>query len=239
MVSTLLNGLVSYWKLDTNNATQPDEVGGNDGTVTGATFTASGKIGGAYSFDGVNDYISIVPSPVDFSLTSYTIGMWIYRDVDSSGFERLLSKGIFGTAQADIFLQISNLDKIQFGWQNSGYTNNIYALGNTSIPVNTWTHVVGIFDDDSNTFKIYVNGVDDTGATTGTTSSARANGRNGLLFCHYPTTYYGFNGLLDETAIWNRALTTNEITELYNDGEGNQYPFTTDTDNAIFNSHDF
>ena len=48
-------GLVSYYSFEGN---AKDSIGGNDGTVTGATLTNSGIVGSAYSFNGDNDRIS-------------------------------------------------------------------------------------------------------------------------------------------------------------------------------------
>ena len=56
----LIDNMLAYWKLDTNNATQPDATGNYDGTVNGATYTASGEINGAYNFDGTNDEVLMV-----------------------------------------------------------------------------------------------------------------------------------------------------------------------------------
>ena len=47
----IIDDCEGYWKLDTNNATQPDSTGnGHSGSVSGATYTTSGKINSAYSF---------------------------------------------------------------------------------------------------------------------------------------------------------------------------------------------
>ena len=73
--SELERGLVGWWKFD-GDAT--DSSGnGNDGTVNGATLTTDrhGQANGAYSFDGVDDYIQ-VPHHESLSLTSFTLSVW-------------------------------------------------------------------------------------------------------------------------------------------------------------------
>jgi len=78
--------LVSYWKLNVGSSNQIDSVNSNDGTVDGATYTASGKIGGAYNFDGTNDRINISNDASFNSLSAYSISAWIYRDGTSDDF---------------------------------------------------------------------------------------------------------------------------------------------------------
>ena len=68
--STLLNGLVSYWKLDEFSGAVIDSVGLNNGINNGATQGASGKIGTAYSFNGTTDYINIDTAVDDLSSTT-------------------------------------------------------------------------------------------------------------------------------------------------------------------------
>jgi len=43
VMGALTDNIISYYKLGTDNATQPDSAGSNDATVIGATYTASGK----------------------------------------------------------------------------------------------------------------------------------------------------------------------------------------------------
>lgn len=73
----LLNWLVSYYKADTNWSF-PDAHWSNDWTINGATFTASGKINGWYSFDGVNDYIDL---NYNLSSSNSTIWFWYHHNV--------------------------------------------------------------------------------------------------------------------------------------------------------------
>ena len=72
--------LVSYWRFE-NNA--DDETGANDGTVTGATYTANGKFGGAYAYDG-ND--NVQTSDISFSgeASEMTISAWARTDTVNS-----------------------------------------------------------------------------------------------------------------------------------------------------------
>ena len=57
--ASLRDGLILHYSFDTNTGTVIPDESGNDHpcTVYGAVFSANGRFKGAYSFDGVNDYI--------------------------------------------------------------------------------------------------------------------------------------------------------------------------------------
>ena len=63
-------GLISYWKFDEGSGTTAyDSVGANNGTVYGANWT-TGKVDGALSFDGVDDYVN-VPDSSSLDIVNY------------------------------------------------------------------------------------------------------------------------------------------------------------------------
>ena len=85
--------MISWWKGE-NDATDTQD--GNHGTLlNGATF-AAGKVGQAFSFDGVNDYVSV---PDDSSLSfgdglsdgQFSVSAWIFKETDTMP---IASKGL-------------------------------------------------------------------------------------------------------------------------------------------------
>ena len=70
-------GIIAWWTGDTAAG---DSVGTNDGTLSGAT-NAAGKLGNAFSFDGINDYVSIPDNGnFDFGSGAFTVEGWIKTD---------------------------------------------------------------------------------------------------------------------------------------------------------------
>ena len=70
------NGLVGWWPF---NGNANDESGNNNnGTVNGATLTSDrfGNANKAYSFDGVNDFISYTQTPIS-NIDSVTLSFWL------------------------------------------------------------------------------------------------------------------------------------------------------------------
>jgi hypothetical protein len=215
-----------------------DVIGTNHGTLTnGCRFTA-GKIGQAFLFDGVNDYVALPNNIMKFSNTdNWSISFWIYATVtgvsgvignwDYSGGQSTgwgIRTG--GTAGGD-----PSKFTIQF------FTNFVNGSGNLLNPlatdgttsINTWNHFV-ITRNSSAQEKIYQNG---TLVTSQTNSSTK------LI---YPATSYSCIGAeryqsnvvnyakagskIDAMSVWTKELTAEEVTSLYNSGNGKQYPTT-------------
>jgi hypothetical protein len=70
------NGLVGYWPFNGN--ANDESANGNNGTVNGATLSADrfGNANKAYSFDGVDDYITINNTVGNFGTSDFTISLW-------------------------------------------------------------------------------------------------------------------------------------------------------------------
>src|SRR5438128_9156769 len=88
-------GLVGYWKFDESTGTTAiDSSGlGNNGTLTnGPTWTA-GKVNGALSFDGTNDYVEL-PNEASFNFTNnFAVSVWMKTPGFAKPWASLVSKG--------------------------------------------------------------------------------------------------------------------------------------------------
>jgi len=210
-------GLISYWGFNEGSgSTAYDSVNANNGTIYGATWTTS-IVGYALSFDGVNDYIEVADS-ASLDLNSFTLAALVYPTaIDTSIYthEMILGKGWFyeggGWGPRNYYLSIY-LGKAFVSARNSENTGQIDLLGTTTLDVDTWCYIVGTFDRSSGTARIYVNGVQENqkiwnyDVMTGDTPLLIGNLGNYSMY---------FNGLIDEVAIYNRALTDSEIQDLY------------------------
>src|SRR2546427_4543298 len=81
-------GLVSWWP---GNGDANDVVGGNNGTLQGGVTFVPGKVGQAFSFDGVNDYVSFGNTAGNFGTSDFTIEFWI-RTTASHSSDSILEK---------------------------------------------------------------------------------------------------------------------------------------------------
>ncbi|ODS41261.1 hypothetical protein BEH94_04350 [Candidatus Altiarchaeales archaeon WOR_SM1_SCG] len=203
-------GLVSYWKADGDAS---DAYDGNDGTLmNGVTATASGKVGQAFSFDGVNDIIAVSDSPSLQITGDITIEAWVKPDnTQGGGFIPVVSKGTPGSSNGyHLFVHSDNTIYASIG------LNNRWIYYNTPIPIGVWTHVVVANEGTHN--KIYINRVlveetENTGDIGTDSYELQIGGRT----LGHPDGGY-FNGTIDEVAIYNRALTPDEIQQHYING---------------------
>lgn len=91
-------------------------------------------------------------------------------------------------------------------------------FGSPHSTINQWHHIVATYDNATETMKIFVDGVEKNSISyPGLFGTLPANSYNFDLGAYYNGNYM-FDGREDELALWNRALTANEINSLYNNG---------------------
>lgn len=227
--AALIDDIQSYYKLDETSGSVIDSEGSNTGTNNGATPNVTGKINTAYDFDGSNDYISLLDgSDTIKDSTEGSVSLWINTDTISAQ-KVVLGSGNSGSSGVPyFFLGIDNQELYISG--NNG-TNNVERTGSVITSTGTWYHVV--FTNSGSTNKIYLNGVDQGALTLVTGSAGKWFGdipsKNTLAIgvVDRSVDFAPWDGKIDEVGIWTgRALSQSEVTELYNSGIGNSYPFT-------------
>jgi len=199
------NGLVGYWPF---NGNANDESGnGNNGTVNGATLTTDrfGTANAAYYFSS-----SGCGTRIDFdvpdmsSIQGFTISFWASRNGNGCINPRLWEFWGGSITQQCAWVNADNF----IG--SGGLNTQGIALGN-----NTWYHFV--FTSDGQTQKVFVNGAfnNDQIVIPGGTGEVPNSTDFAIGRMNHPA-YDAFNGKIDDIGIWNRALTEQEITDLYN-----------------------
>ena len=153
------------------------------------TFPANGS----GEFNGTSDYIQLNEP---FSYTNHTIAAWVYANNTGS------SKEIFNamdTFDDGIRLFSRSAEELK-------YSVNTNDLTSSTSYVNEWVYAVGTYD--GTTQKLYINGSLDQSGTTSQTINTSTDAVIGAL--NYSISNY-FNGNLANVAIWNRALSSDEI----------------------------
>ena len=155
------------------------------------------------SLDGSNDYIELGN---DSSLNisgALSITAWIYAD-SLAGYPMILSKRASAGSHAYQFYSTGS--KIN-------YNNGTIVQSSGSITTNVWTHI-GVTFDGSGGVAFYING-----SSAGTATAASSNPTNsGNLTVGKAYNGNHFNGKIDELAIFNSALSSSQITSIYNSG---------------------
>lgn len=228
----LTTNLISYYKLD-NNAN--DAHGSNNGTVNGATYTASGKINGAYDFDGVNDFISL-PNNFNFGTSGLTISAWIKTTEATNNGEILFIQDDYNSHNPLIEFTIKSNGTVIVRVRGQTNTANFFSeTSTTTVNDGNWHHLVLVFDDANDTGYLYIDGSEELSATGRTTTNINFGAGfptiGKVLQNWVSSSVYYFDGIIDEFAIWNRPLSSTEVGELYNSGAGLTYPFTKGSSN--------
>lgn len=196
------SSLVLYLPFDGN--TTQDYALGNDVYYNNATYNNSGKINGAYQFDGAsNTYLNI--SLINTNTSNFkTISFW-YKNYNSSSGEHLFSdwqKGISYGRQGSNDIQIYvNNGSIRCPFRNIiGYNGNEYI------------YEVLVFN--LTNLSIYRNGILNSSYVN---SSCSAYTYSNNLFLGYSPldSNFMFNGSIDELMIFNRSLSQSEISQIY------------------------
>ena len=191
-----------------------------NGTVAGgAVRVATGKIGRAIQFDGVNDAVNIIDGAAGTKLdltTGMTIEAWVNPSAQA-GWETVVYKerGADGTGLLSYALYshdgapqagglVGPAGYIRIGTADQA----VRRTPATALPLNVWTHLATTYD--GLTQRLFVNGVQVSSvARTGTIVAGNQPLRIGASNAQIAEF---FNGLIDEVRIYNRALTAAEIT---------------------------
>jgi len=229
----MTDGLVGYWTFDgddvkwSDTGTEIKDVSGNGNHGAASGLTASsvtpGKLGQGLQFNGTSDYVNIdgILSYTN-GISQMSVSMWIFQSALAEGNALFVRRDVtsfwgFGTSDAwggsdDICIILSDSDS-----ENPSYTTeNLHAT-------NVWEHWIFVFDGtqtgNSNRLKVYKNGIQRTltffdiipSTTLGYSGTPVAN-IGGYMDSA------SFSGKIDDVRIYDRALSTAEITNLYNMG---------------------
>ena len=192
---------------------------GNNGTITGATWTRLPSGLWVLQFDGTDDYVKVLDHSSLDIINTLTLEAWIKRDVIGA-YHGIIAKYSTGGTQNSFLLAISDGNKPNFRVSKDGAYSGatITSLfGATNLLANIWYHVVATYQyvaDGTSIMKLYLNGVED-----GTTSVAV-----GPIFVTTTDVYLGaysvpdifLDGLIGLPRIDNSTLNALGITNHYN-----------------------
>ena len=204
-----------------------DNFGTNHGTLIGGCTYTTGKIGNAFTFDGVNDYVALPDNIFNFT-GDFSASAWVYLQTLPSTVCGILGNFNFGAFVGwGMYLNNGNLVGVI---SNSA---GRYYLGNTTsvFTAGQWTNVVMVFKKNIG-FYIYANGVlagqslASVNPNFGVSPNASTKAYIGLLNYSGDWWWMPNGSRIDGVNVWQRSISQDEITQLYNSGTGAQYPFT-------------
>ena len=203
------NGLVSYWQAEGN---ADDSWGSNDGTLNNGAGFAVGQFGQAFNLDGDDDFISFSDSADWDFLSDFTVSTWLQTTSTSTLYSTIVGRVTgSGSTWSDIdwVLALQPNGKILAQTSNNG-TLGSEVWADTAINDGQWHHVT--YSKSGDDFAVYIDGnLDGTDTTPLTVRNSSNLVRIGWGYHH--TAHYT-EGLIDEVAVYNRALTFTEIQQL-------------------------
>ena len=239
--ATIYGSPVSHYKLDNTTTGIEDSAGSNDGTNNGAievaTYvnTTAGTSSGmtqanlvqsdlsftsgyspyALEFDGTNDYIDCGTSQlVDFS-SSFTISAWVYITSTASGYDCVYAFKGASNAFVMFFNNGSGYAPISFGSAN--YPTDLSIKCATNVTINKWNNIVVVYNGNGiATPSNYTFYIDNTSHTL--TNSAGFSDNGNVNYIGRYASSHSFTGSLSNISIWNDALTSSQVSEIYNEG---------------------
>ena len=185
----------------------------NNGVLSGATRTASGKYGRALSFNGQNNMVNISDSDSLDLTNEMTLEAWVYPTTVPRGWRPIIVKEFLVDLSYSLYASSKPGNK-PVQQVNVGGERTLQAL--SQLPTNTWTFIVATYDGEVQ--RIYINGVE----AANRNQSGIINASTGFLrFGGYPLYKEFFAGRIDEIRIYNNSLTPLEIISDMNTPVGN------------------
>ena len=227
--------LVAYYPFSGNASDQSG--GGHNGVVRGATLTSDrfGHPASAYYFDGTDDII-VFPGLDWNTAASFTTALWFkWR---SKEFAMLLEQGNGTHAFAMNMAREVPPQKVRVGVMSP--TDGLWHSANSPFNDTTqWHHLALVYDKSAGTVSQYLDGIltDSQPIDTVVDRSDTVSAGQGIG----NTDAGWFNGSLDEIRMYSKALSAQEISELYGGESGSlvaYYPFSGNANDASGNGHD-
>jgi len=207
-----VGGLVSWWRFEGD---ANDEIGNNHGTLNGGVnCNVAGKYGKACGFDGIDGAVNL-PGTDELALKDSVTTIIIWANVNQLG----------ANDYAELYSVTSGVFSGTTGIMWRGNQNQIGILVHQNpsdyfVPVdldfNIWHQVIVEIDRNSNSAKVYVNGVYEGQTLNWPSYTLTANNVNigGNLITGNNLDF--LDGSIDEVMIFNKSLSSEEIKGLYN-----------------------
>jgi hypothetical protein len=215
--------MLAYWKLDEDDgATSYADYyyGHNAECGTQCPDAAVGQVGGGQAFNGSNTGIDVPAIPGDDSFEwgvndSFSIEFWMQTDSDStcSGNEVVIGRA----NSAAWWVGCREGGRAAFYLEDNGGTTAL--VEGTDVTDGAWHHVVAVRNAGAHEILIYVDGnLEASESVTYGSGFESPTTTVNIGWLNRGVQHYHFEGLLDEVAVYNRALSTGQIQEHHGRG---------------------
>lgn len=220
----LTEGLVGYWKMDESTTTTAADSSGNGNNLTDGGVGSTSQTGAKFSYgmdvessDGLGSsrYKYIADNAVLSITGDLTISAWVKPESIST--DHIIAAKWDGGEYGWAIYQ--NQGFLTFDVRNAAQGNTATQKTNSSVlSAGTWYHLVAVYASSNQTVKLYLNGTESPSTTTNTIPSSivDSTARFQLGVSNSTSGFYGpYDGIIDETRLYNRALSPAEVASLY------------------------
>ncbi|NUM34779.1 MAG: LamG domain-containing protein [Candidatus Brocadiae bacterium] len=200
--------VAGYWKFDEGSGAYAYDASGNNntGTLYGNTSWTAGKHGNGLYFDGSGDYVQIADSTSLSPTQQITIASWVYTP-GNFGYWTIVGKD--NAYQNQLLGSNGIQNSIYYGGWSEKNSSAVLTAG-------AWNHVVITFN--GSTQSIYANG---TLILQGAFSAGINNSADTMYIGSWKAASEFFYGIIDEVSVWNKALSSTEVSTFYTTYNGN------------------
>ncbi|RJR22465.1 MAG: DUF4082 domain-containing protein [Nitrospiraceae bacterium] len=210
------DGQVAYWSFNEwSGSTAQDSAGYNTGSLINGPSWVTGRAGNALSFDGINDYVEIPDHPsLDLTAGEFTLSVWIYPESYGEALNgRIIDHCGASEGEGGWSLLVNNYQgnqNLRLTIKNGSSIQSVYSdIG--SIGLSAWQHVAVTLEFGTVTF--YVDGqIEGQAGGIQSPSDQNCPVRIGM---RADDMFRAYTGVIDEVRIYNRALSYQEIIDLY------------------------
>lgn len=210
---------VSHWQLDEESGVRYDavEVSGNDLTDNNTVLFGTGALGNAADFEDTNsEYLSItdaLQTGLDLS-GDFSFSTWVKFETDQIQIFMDKYRGTTGNRQYQFYYH-SGAGSIILAFSDD--CNSAESIQRSWSPsTGVWYHVVGTVNISGSEMKIYVDGSQLGTTYTHSQGNPCNSARPFQIGKDYGSSYY--DGLIDESSVFDYTLTADQVSTLYNSG---------------------
>ena len=200
--------LVSWYSFDEASGDAIDSHStGDDGTVTGATYGATGKINDAYDFEygDAGDYVTIT----GFIPGAGNVGVMGWVNVES-----LPGNSMMGGGSGALYWQLNANGTMYIAEQDDNVSQN----STITVPTGVLTFVAFSYNNAANTVTFWVNDTKEVVTFNDANIPAATTTIGARLVSDY-----SFDGIMDEWSMWSNTLSDAKVAYYYNEGNGRGY----------------
>ncbi len=215
--------LQGWWEFEEGSGinTGDSSGSGNHGTLVGPPAWVAGNVGTyALDFDGIDDYVHI-PDNGSLDLTKFSISLWFKMNSLGDGSDDDIIEKIEQGMNDDhinfrLLVDDTPTDKIFAGIANGSTTS--YITSDNSITAGQWYHVVFVFDGTNS--MMYVDAVLQQDVKQPGFTPYTSGDQPVRLGCRSWSGYTSafFNGIIDDVRVYDKALFSDQIDQIYQQG---------------------